>query len=188
MRSAWLVAGAVFAAFGAAMTATVLARGGGLGVLHVMVTPVVGWSFGAAGLLACLQRRSRRIGVLLLAVGFAWFIHVLDWTHVPALVAVGTPLRNAYAAVFAHLLLAFPGGRLGSWWTRSLVAAGYLDAVGLPAAGRYELESTIGVLLACLVLAVLTGRARSADRRPPATVWAAAMVAPCSLASGSRLT
>jgi len=177
----------MFAVLGAGLTAVVLARGGGLAVLHVALTPLPGWSFGVAGLLAYLQQRWRRVGVLLLAVGLAWFVHLLDWTHVPVLVAVCTPLRNAYAAVFAHLLLAFPSGRLGSRWTGALIAAGYLDAVGLQVAATtlngsatsawLELEAAIGVLLACLVLAVLARRAR----RPPAAVWIAAVIASAAL-------
>ena len=184
---------------GAGLTAVVLARGGGLAVLHVALTPLPGWSFGAAGLLACLQQRWRWVGVLLLAVGLAWFVHLLDWTHVPVLVAVCAPLRNAYAAIFAHLLLAFPSGRLGSRWTGALVAAGYLDAVGLqvvatalggpgsatsaaggapsPAAAWYDLEAAAGVVLACLVMAVLARRAWLAAPRPPAAVWTAAVIA-----------
>jgi len=176
--------------FGAGLTAVVLARGGGLAVLHVALTPLPGWSFGVAGLLACLQQRWRWVGVLLLAVGLAWFVHLLDWTHVPVLVAVCAPLRNAYAAVFAHLLLAFPTGRLGSRWTGALIAAGYLDAVGLqmvatalggpgtatPAAW-YDLEAAAGVVLACLVMAVLARRAWLAAPRPPAAVWTAAVIA-----------
>ncbi len=191
--------GSVFAAFGAALTAVVLARGGGLGVLHVLLTPLVGWSFGVAGMLACLHRRWRRVGVLLLAVGFAWLVHLLDWTHVPVLVSVGAPLRNVYAAVFAHLLLAFPTGRLGSWWSRALVVAGYLDVVGVqvvatvldgpgpatswvrgdrsPAAVWYDVENAVGVLLAGLVMVTLVRRARSARGHPPAAVWTAAVVA-----------
>ena len=189
----------MFAVLGASLTTVVVARGGGLAVLHVALTPLPGWSFGVAGLLACLQQRWRRVAVLLLAVGLAWFVHLLDWTHVPVLVAVCAPLRNAYTAAFAHLLLAFPSGRLRSRWTRALIAAGYLDAVGLqliatglggsssatswargdpsPAAAWYNLEATIGMALACLVMVVLARRAWLANQRPPAAVWAAAVIA-----------
>jgi signal transduction histidine kinase len=199
MRTVGIVAGAVFVALGAVMTAAVLARGGGLSVLHLVVTPLVGWSFGVAGLLACLRRRWRRTGVLLLGVGLAWFVHLAAWTHVAPLIAATAPLSNAYAAVFAHLLLAFPDGRLASRGVRVLVAAAYLDAVGVQwlatlaagagppgswvrgdhsiAAALYDLEGALGVLLACLVILVLARRAATADRRPPAAMWAAAVIA-----------
>jgi signal transduction histidine kinase len=199
VRVAWLTVGSVFTVLSAAMTAVVFARGGGLGVLHVLLTPLVAWSFGVAGLFACLHRVWRRVGVLLLAVGFAWLVHLLDWTHVPMLVSVAAPLRNAYAAVFVHLLLAFPTGRLGFRWSRVLVVAGYLDVVVVqsvatalggpgpatswvrgdpsPAAVWYDVEGAVGILLACLALVTLVWRARSARGRPPATVWMAAVVA-----------
>jgi signal transduction histidine kinase len=196
VRTAWLTA---FIALGAALTAVVLVRGGGLSVVHVLLTPLVGWSFGVAGMLALWHRRWRRVGVLLLAVGLAWFVHLLDWTHVPVLAATGAPVRNAYTAVFAHLLLAFPTGRVGSSWSRALVIAGYLNVVGVqtvavvlggpgratswlrgdrsPAAVWYDVENAVGVVLACLVMATLIGRARSSRGRPPGTVLAAAAVA-----------
>jgi signal transduction histidine kinase len=174
VRGRWLAIGAVFGGLGLALTVVVLARGGAPGVLHVVLTPLVGWSYGAAGLIACLQPRWRRVGALMIAVGLAWFVHLLDWTHVPALETAGAPFRNAYAAVAAHLLLAFPTGRLGSWRLRALAAAGYLVAVGLPPAGTgYDVQSAAGLLLACVVAAVLARRAW----RAPAIVWHAGIAA-----------
>jgi hypothetical protein len=87
MGRAWFAAGIALAVVGTALTVVVLGRGGGLSVLHVVLTPVVGWSFGLAGLVACLRPRWRRVGALMVAVGLAWFVHLLDWTHVPALEA-----------------------------------------------------------------------------------------------------
>jgi hypothetical protein len=166
----------------------VLGRGGGLSVLHVVLTPVVGWSFGLAGLVACLRPRWRRVGALMVAVGLAWFVHLLDWTHVPALEAAAAPLRNAYAAVFAHLLLAFPTGRLGSKATRALAAAGYVDAVGLHLVATttgatiwYDVEAAAGVVLAAIVMAVLVRRTLKNAPRPATVVWCAALVACAAL-------
>ena len=172
-----------FVACAAALSVAVLVRGGGLGVLLVAVTPLAGWSFGVAGLLACLRERWRRIGLLMLAVGFAWFVHLADWTHVPALVTAAKPLRIAYAAVFAHLILAFPDGYLRSRGARLLVAAGYLDAVGVQAAATvfggplHRLEIVAGVLLAAAFVAVLSRRATEGPRRPPRAVWVATVIA-----------
>jgi signal transduction histidine kinase len=190
VRGAWAVGCALLVVLGSALTVVVLVRGGGLPVLHVALTPLPGWSFGIVGLLACLRTRWRRVGVLLLAVGLAWFVHLLDWAHVPALTAVGAPLRNAHAAVFAHLLLAFPSGRLGSPAMRALAAAGYLDAVGLQTIAAvagprprsdgafwYDFEAAVGIVLAGLVLAVLARRARRDAPRPSGAVWVAAMLA-----------
>ena len=190
-------------AVGAVLTAVVLGRGGGLGVVHVALTPLVGWSFGLAGLVACLRQRWRQVGGLMIMVALAWFVHLLDWTHVPAVVAAAAPFRNAYAAVFAHLLLAFPAGRVRSRGAWVLVAAGYLDAVGVQfvasvvAGGDrsaaviwYDVEAAVGVVLAGLVIAVLIRRARHAsagERRPTLVVWCAASVA-CVALAGNLLS
>jgi signal transduction histidine kinase len=187
MGRAWFAAGIALAVVGTALTVVVLGRGGGLSVLHVVLTPVVGWSFGLAGLVACLRPRWRAVGVLMVAVGLAWFVHLLDWTHVPVLEAAAAPLRNAYAAVFAHLLLAFPTGRLGTKGTRVLAAAGYVDAVGLHLVATttgatiwVDVEAAVGVALAATVMAVLARRTREA-RRPATVVWCAALVACAAL-------
>jgi signal transduction histidine kinase len=172
------VAGGLFVAFGVALTAAVLVRGGGLSVLLVAVTPLPGWSFGLAGALACLRERWRRTGLLLLAAGVAWFVHLADWTHVPVLITAAAPWHNAYAAVFAHLILAFPDGHLGSRGVRLLVAAGYLDAVGVHAAATvfggafYHVEVVGGVVLAALAVAVLARRGRL-----PTAVWVSTLTA-----------
>ncbi|WP_203786207.1 sensor histidine kinase [Paractinoplanes rishiriensis] len=179
MRSLRIAGGVVFAGAGVAATVAVLARGGGLSAVHVAVTPLVGWAFGVAGVLASLRERWRRVGLLLLAVGLAWFVHLADWTHIPVLVSATAPLRNAYMAVFGHLLLAFPTGRLRGRGVRALVVAGYLDAVGLHLAATlsdspvlYDVEAAAGVVLACVAVGVL-----SRGDRLPAPVWAAAIVA-----------
>jgi signal transduction histidine kinase len=124
----------------------------------------------------------------MVAVGLAWFVHLLDWTHVPALEAAAAPLRNAYAAVFAHLLLAFPTGRLGSKATRALAAAGYIDAVGLHLVATttgatiwYDVEAAAGVVLAAIVMAVLVRRTLKNAPRPATVVWCAALVACAAL-------
>jgi signal transduction histidine kinase len=189
VRRTWLASEVGFTVVGVALTVVVLARGGGVSVLHVLLSPLVGWSFGVAGVIAYTQERWRRVGILMLAVGFAWFVHLVDWTHVPVLVSASAPLRYAYAAVFAHLLLAFPTGHLGSRWLRALVTLGYLDAVGVRlvasvlggsarVATPYDAEAVVGIVLACLVMAVLGRRAWSAGRSgmarlPPAVGYAA---------------
>ncbi|MDG4785945.1 histidine kinase [Micromonospora sp. WMMD1102] len=188
MGRAWFAAGIAVAVLGTALTVVVLGRGGGLSVLHVVLTPVVGWSFGLAGLVAWRRPRWRAVGVLMVAVGLAWFVHLLDWTHLPVLEAAAAPLRNAYAAVFVHLLLAFPTGRLGATGTRALAVAGYVDAVGLHLAATttgatiwFDVEAAVGVVLAVIVMAVLVRRTRKSAPRPAIVVWCAALVACAAL-------
>ncbi|WP_328769612.1 sensor histidine kinase [Streptomyces sp. NBC_00286] len=91
----------------------------------------VGWSYAAAGLVAWWRRPANRTGRLMLAEGITWFIGNLQGTGVPLLFALGAWGEALNLAVLAHLLLAFPDGRLATTLDRGVVAVGYgLVAVG----------------------------------------------------------
>lgn len=67
----------------------------------------------------------------MLAEGITWFIGNLQGTGVPLLFALGAWGEALNLAVLAHLLLAFPDGRLATTLDRGVVAVGYgLVAVG----------------------------------------------------------
>jgi signal transduction histidine kinase len=95
---------------------------------------LVGWSFIAGGLIAWSRRADtteRRIGVLMVATGFAWFtagLTRLEWWILPTL---GSALSGLWTALAICLLLAFPQGRLRSRIDRLLVAAIIFDTVVL---------------------------------------------------------
>ncbi|MGS2588567.1 sensor histidine kinase [Streptomyces hebeiensis] len=91
----------------------------------------VGWSFAGAGLIARWRRPANRTGPLMLAEGLTWFLGNLQGTGVPVLFALGAWCEALNLAVLAHLVLAFPDGRLASTAHRVVVAAGY----GLVAGG-----------------------------------------------------
>lgn len=88
-----------------------------------------GWGFLAAGLLARRQRPASRTGMLMLALGFAWLLGALQLSdHDRLAVTVGTLLGWLWAAILAHLMLAFPSGRLADRRARALVVCAYLIA------------------------------------------------------------
>jgi signal transduction histidine kinase len=95
---------------------------------------LVGWSFVAGGLIAWSRRADtteRRIGVLMVATGFAWFtagLTRLEWWILPTL---GSALSGLWTGLVICLLLVFPHGRLRSRIDRLLVAAIILDTVVL---------------------------------------------------------
>jgi signal transduction histidine kinase len=95
----------------------------------------IGWSFVGTGLYAWARRPTNRFGALLAAVGFAFFLGSLTASDASVVFTIGVLLSNAYLAVFAHLLLAYPDGRLRHRGHRGLVAFAYaLSVVGpLPA-------------------------------------------------------
>jgi signal transduction histidine kinase len=85
----------------------------------------VGASAITAGLLVWRGQPRNRIGPLLVLAGFLWAIPGIRGFFNPLAAAVGDSLDGAQDVVFAHLLLAYPTGRLGSPWLRALVTAGY---------------------------------------------------------------
>jgi signal transduction histidine kinase len=95
--------------------------------LQALVTALIGGSFIAAGLVARTHRPANRTGLLLIAVGFTWFVSTglmasddsLPWT-------IGLALSAIPAGFLIHLLIAYPSGRLESHWERFLVVAGYV--------------------------------------------------------------
>jgi len=87
---------------------------------------VVGWSFISGGLIAWRLRPYNRVGSLMVAVGFGWLAAGLTWARNPVVFTVGVLAGNLFIGFLAHLVLAFPAGRLESRAARAVVAAAYL--------------------------------------------------------------
>jgi signal transduction histidine kinase len=105
--------------------------------------PVVGWSFVGTGLYAVRRRPESWTGVLMVLLGFAWFVSVIGAANSRALYTVGEITGGLWGGVFLQLVMTFPSGRLGSQTDRRLVIAGYLifTVATLPAmfvAGPHE--------------------------------------------------
>jgi signal transduction histidine kinase len=81
----------------------------------------------AAGLLAWIEPRTRRLGVLALLAGVAWFGPDWEgWDGGPAFVrSLGAVVTPFFLALLFHLVLAVPIGRLRSRPARGLVVAVY---------------------------------------------------------------
>ena len=97
-----------------------------VGLLDWITVPFI-----LAGALAWLRRPESRLGPLMLAGGFASGLSALQLTHVDALYTVGAIFDILPAALFLHVSLAFPDGRLRSRYERFLVGAAYAAALGL---------------------------------------------------------
>jgi signal transduction histidine kinase len=89
----------------------------------------IGWSWIGVGLFAWWRRPDNRFGVLMTAVGFAYFLVALTAADASWLFSVGVLLSSVYLAVFVHMLLTYPDGRLGSPRIRRLVTAAYVLSV-----------------------------------------------------------
>ena len=99
---------------------------GGRGVGYLGVA--LAWGFVAVGSYVALRRPDRRTGVLMIAVGLVTLTAGLQFSDAPLPWLVGVLTDTLVLAVFVHLLLAFPSGRLETVAERLVVGAGYVVA------------------------------------------------------------
>jgi signal transduction histidine kinase len=88
--------------------------------------PVVGWSFVGTGLYAWSRRPESRFGLLMVLVGFAWFLGPLYAADSPFFFTLGIVVGSVWGPIFGHLLLSFPTGKLATRARRRVVAASYV--------------------------------------------------------------
>ena len=99
----------------------------------------------AAGLIVWSRQPANRCGQLLVLAGFLWALGGIRGFMNPVSAGIGDWLDGAQDLVFAHLLIAYPSGRLTSRWLRAVVVAGYgLLAISLVRVVTGEF-STVGV-------------------------------------------
>jgi signal transduction histidine kinase len=84
-----------------------------------------------AGLIAWWRRPDSRFGPLMVVAGFVMFLSSFQWANEPAPYTLGLTFDLLPVALFLHLFLAFPDGRVESRVERVVVAAAYAAAVGL---------------------------------------------------------
>jgi signal transduction histidine kinase len=143
-----------------------------------------------AGVIAWSRRPASRFGPLMIAAGFAMFLSSLQWATAPLPYTIGLAFDLVPAALFLHVFLAFPSGRLERRPERAAVAAAYFAAIGLqlvkmllggvgpdnliavvtePAAANtvqdVQLYALSALSLAGIVLLVARGRAFGRPRR-----------------------
>jgi signal transduction histidine kinase len=95
---------------------------------------LIGWiviPYVLSGILAWWRRPASRLGPLMVATGFAMAITPLQWSDQPLVYSVGHLLDMLPAAMFLHVFLAFPTGRLTTTAERIVVVACYATALGL---------------------------------------------------------
>jgi signal transduction histidine kinase len=85
----------------------------------------VGWTYMAAGLIALARRPRNRVGPLMLAFGFSWFVGNYGNARSPILLSLGVAYQGISSGFLAHLVLAYPDGRLARRRERVVVALIY---------------------------------------------------------------
>lgn len=161
--------------------------------LWIALDLVAGWGFIGAGAFAWLRRPDNRLGALMMATGFAWYLRVAELTEPALLFTIGELANYLFAGAAIHLVLAFPSGRLGDALSRGLVAVAYLAVtVGIwvptlyfdPAAfgcagcpenlaliesdpafadGWFDALGVVGIVILAAVMATLVARWRRAS-------------------------
>ena len=143
LRSAVLVAGLALGVFSLAV-----ARGGagysfgGSSAFAGAAELIAGYALLAVGVTAWMRPRQARVGVILVAASFAWFL--LEWSNPAAGSVVFTTGLVLYAAappLVAHAMLAYPDGRV-EWWPGrlglALACAGSVLVLGLLAVAVFD--------------------------------------------------
>ncbi len=97
----------------------------------ILAFPLMGCTYGAAGLEAWRRRPSNRVGSLLVLGAWSWLLAGLNNVGNEFLVTVGQFSSTLGVAVIVHLLLAFPSGRLPDRASRWIVAAAYVTTTVL---------------------------------------------------------
>src|SRR3954447_781306 len=123
---ALFVVGVVFAAFDVALVLT--SDHDGQMIVDAILGPVIGLSFVGTCVFAWWRRPLNRFGLLMCAVGFAWFVGALSVANNATVQALGSYASPLYIVLAIHLLLAFPTGRLETGAPRAIMLAAYLDA------------------------------------------------------------
>jgi signal transduction histidine kinase len=95
-------------------------------VVWAILQPAVGWSFVGTGLYASRARPDSRTGLLMIAMGFAWFLAALDASNSAVVFTFSLVAGGLFGATFLHLAQSFPTGRLAERIDRRLVIAGYV--------------------------------------------------------------
>jgi signal transduction histidine kinase len=112
----------------------------------------VGWTFISCGLVAAWRRPESRIGWLMVATGFTWFLGNFSEVDVPAIAWVAAHAVYLHRGPLVHLLLSYPSGRTTSRVTKGAIAVGYAVAIITP---LWRNEATT-ILLAGLLAIVST--------------------------------
>jgi signal transduction histidine kinase len=90
---------------------------------------LIGLSFIGTGLYAWWRRPASRFGAMMAGVGFLNLIGSATASNDPVVFTVGVLVCNLFFVLFAHMVLAYPEGRLEHRWQAWLMAGGYTLAV-----------------------------------------------------------
>lgn len=130
----WTLWATVVAGFGTLVVSVALAMAGDELVRPGLQALLFNWitvPYLISGTLAWWRRPDSRLGPLMIATGFVMALTALQWSSVPALHSFGHLLDMVPSAMFLHVFLAYPTGRLETRPRQVVVIAGYVNVVVL---------------------------------------------------------
>ena len=95
-------------------------------LLEAVLTLLIGWSFIGTGLFAWDRRPSNLVGLLMVGVGFTWFLSEFKVSDLPLAAAIGFAVNSIPIAILIHLLIVFPSGRARGRVDRFFIGYGYV--------------------------------------------------------------
>ena len=139
---------------------------------------VVGLALAVCGLAAWLSQGDSRVGPLLVASGFAWFLGTFAGSSIDSVARFGSVFVTLHRGPLVHAIVSYPTGRVTGRFERLVVAAAYL-AAAIPDLGESaEVTAAVAVLVPA---AAARSYARSGGpqrrARVPAVVVASAFAA-----------
>ncbi len=93
----------------------------------VLADFVGGWTFLLTGAIAWARRPDNRLGPLLMAIGFAWFIGTHSRADVEWMGHLARSFQGYYEPLIGALVLAYPSGRIASRVGQIVIGAWFLD-------------------------------------------------------------
>jgi signal transduction histidine kinase len=99
--------------------------------LRVLLVSWITLPFIFGGIVAWRRRPDSAFGPLMILAGFATQLSILQWSDQPFLNTIGQLCDLLVAALWLHVFLAYPSGRLAGRTERVVVILGYVAAVGL---------------------------------------------------------
>ena len=145
---------------------------------------VVGLALVVCGVAAWFWRSGSRIGPLLVAAGFAWFLGTFAGSSIDAAAEVGAVFVTLHRGPLVHAVLSYPTGRLGGRAQRLVVAISYV-AAAIPDVGENAEATIVVAALVAVTAAWSFVRATGPQRPARATATAAAVGLAATLLAAS---
>jgi signal transduction histidine kinase len=139
-------------------------------VLRSLPTVAIGWTAITAGLIAWWRRPANRMGVLMTVFGFAVLLRTWQYSPEPLVFVLGFALGGLAFALYGHVALAYPTGRVTDRAERLLLVVGYVVSVAFPLGILLVAEERAGLEYAPLapesplLVAANNGLARALER------------------------